>query len=47
MTIVCRFYVIGNKFINPIDECWVKYPLDINPICGQMGRPCPEVSKNI
>ena len=21
MTIVCRSYVIGNKFINPIDEC--------------------------
>ena len=36
-----------NKFINPIDECQVKYPPDINPICGQMGMPCPEVSNNI
>ena len=34
MTIVCRSYVIGHKFINPTDESGVQYPPDINPICG-------------
>ena len=47
MTIVCRSYVIGNKFINPIYECWVKQPPDINPKCGYMDRPRPEVYNNI
>ena len=47
MTIVCRSYVIGHKFINPTDECGVQYPPDINPMCGKMGKPCPEVSNNI
>ena len=47
MTIVCRSYVIGHKFINPTDESGVQYPPDINPICDQMGKPCPEVSKKV
>ena len=47
MTIVCRSYVIGHKFINPTEECGVQYPPDINTICGSMGRPCLEVSNNI
>ena len=34
MTIVCRSYVIGHKFIKPTDESAVQYPPDINPICG-------------
>ena len=34
MTIVSRSYVIGHKFINPIDECGMQYPPDVNPICG-------------
>ena len=47
VTIVCRSYVIGHKFINPIFECGVKQPPEINPKCGQMDRPCPEVYNNI
>ena len=43
MTIVCRSYVIGYKSINPISKCGVKKPPDFYLICGQMGRPCPEV----
>ena len=46
MTIECKSYVIGHKFINPINECGVKYPPNINQICGYMGWPCPEVSNN-
>ena len=34
MTIVCRSYVIGHKFINPTEECGVQYTPDINPIFG-------------
>ena len=34
MTIVCRSYVIGHKFINPIYEFGVQLPHDINSICG-------------
>ena len=34
MTIVCRSYVIGHKFINPTYECWVKWHPDINPKFG-------------
>ena len=41
MTIVYRSYDIGHKFINSADECGVQYPPDINPRCGQMGKPCP------
>ena len=47
MTIECRSYDIGHNFINPTDECGVQYPPNINPICGWMVRPCPEVSNNI
>ena len=74
MTIVCRSYVIGHKFINPTNECGVQYLPDINPICGlyvclmllnkkfiniiygywvkiarcgQIGGPCPDVSKMV
>ena len=25
----------------------LKLPPFINPVCGQMGRPCPEVSKKV
>ena len=41
MTFVCRSYVIDHKFIYLTIECGVQYPPDINPICGQMDKPCP------
>ena len=49
MKIVSKSYDIvkSHKFINPIDECGVNYPPDINLICCSMDRTCPEVSKNI
>ena len=47
MMIVYRYDVIGHNFINPIYECGIKQLPDINPICGQMGRPFPHVSNNI
>ena len=43
MTIVCISYVIGHKVLNPINECGVKHLPDINPICGLMGWPCPDM----
>ena len=29
-----KVFMVGHKFVNPIDECGIKYPPDINPICG-------------
>ena len=47
MTLVRQFCVIRNIFINPICGCGVKIHPFINPFCGQMGRPCPDVSKKV
>ena len=47
MTNVCRSQVIGHKFINPINECWVKMAQYINPIYAGLERSCPRDSKNV
>ena len=47
MTLVCQFYVIRNIFINPICGCGVKIHPFISPLCGQIGRPCPDVSNKV
>ena len=45
--LVCQSYVIRNRFINPIFVCGVKINPFINPVCGQIIRPCPDVSKKV
>ena len=49
MTIVCRFYVIGNKFgiVNPIYGCGVQMAPDINPVNAVLERSCPCDFKNV
>ena len=47
MTLVRQFCVIRNIFNNPICGCGVKIHPFINPLYGQIGWPCPDISKKV